>query len=311
MSAAFDAENRSSLPSIPAVRDSSWQVCGRWLTARIAASISPWLGRRFAEAFGILTYHRVAWPVVGSPPPTCNVTPDQFRRQLASLLEQGYEPWALRRVLDHHRQGQPIPRTVFVVTFDDGYKNFYTQAWPVLRELNIPATLFVATAYLDSHDSFPFDTWTAAGSKQVPPETWKPVTWAQCAEMLDDELIEIGSHTHTHRVFRGHREEFCEDLRLSQETLARRLGVHNATFSFPFGICSSELSDVARAAGVSCALTTQRELVTPHRDPFGWGRFGVTQSDTGQTLFANLDGWYRRPELSGTLCDGDDGLSAA
>lgn len=292
MPAAFGAENQPHLPSIPAAPDSSWQLCRRWLAARIATGARSWFGRRFDAAFGILTYHRVARPVGGLPPPTCNVTPAQFRRQLTSLLEQGYEPWPLSRALNHHRQGRPIPRTTFVVTFDDGYANFHSQAWPVLRELQIPATLFLVTAYLDSEGCFPFDTWKAAGSPSAPPDTWQPLTSVQCAEMLDDGLVEIGSHTHTHRVFRDHVAEFCEDLRRSQEVLDRCLGVPDASFSFPFGICSPELMQAARTAGVSCALTTQRELVTPHCDPFGWGRFGVTQSDTGHTLAAKLDGWY-------------------
>ena len=53
---------------------------------------------------------------------------------------------------------------MFAITFDDGFENNYVNAWPVLKELNLPATIFVATKYLDSDVPFPFDDWSAAGS---------------------------------------------------------------------------------------------------------------------------------------------------
>ena len=61
-----------------------------------------------------------------------------------------------------------IPSNVFAVTFDDGYENNYLNALPILRELNVPATIFVATKYLDTDRPFPFDDWSAAGKSGVP-----------------------------------------------------------------------------------------------------------------------------------------------
>src|SRR5262249_14325564 len=101
---------------------------------------------------GILMYHRVA-PLPdgkGVRAPTWNVTPSRLREQLSGLLDRGYRPWPLRQALAHSRQGLPLPSTAFVVTFDDGYESVYRHAWPILRALRIPATVFLATAYLDS-----------------------------------------------------------------------------------------------------------------------------------------------------------------
>lgn len=95
-------------------------------------------------------YHRVTDPVPGKPTPTWNVTPERFQEQIGGLLKRGYEPWPLRYALDHHRKGLPIPRKAFVITFDDGYANVYQHAFPVLKRLKAPATIFLATAYLDS-----------------------------------------------------------------------------------------------------------------------------------------------------------------
>jgi peptidoglycan/xylan/chitin deacetylase (PgdA/CDA1 family) len=178
-----------------------------------------------------------------------------------------------------------------VVTFDDGYEGVYRYAWPILRELKIPATVFLATAYLDREGPFPFDDWPAAGSSTVIPELWRPLRVDQCREMLSDGRIEMGCHTHTHQVFRGRADELSGDLRLSVETLRRQFDLMDATFAFPYGITAPDLSAVARKVGLLCALTTQGALVRTGSDPFTWGRFAVEEVDTAATIAAQLDGW--------------------
>jgi peptidoglycan/xylan/chitin deacetylase (PgdA/CDA1 family) len=256
------------------------------------AGVSAVLGRRLKEAYGILTYHRVAEHPAGVDPPTWNVTPAQFRQQLTELLARGYQPWPLRRVLECARTGQPIPRQTFVVTFDDAYGNVHLRAWPILCELGVPATVFVATAYLDWQRPFPFDDWTGSGLSAVPPESWFPLASTQIREMLGSGLIDLGTHTHTHADFRGRADLLEQELRTSLECLRAQFGLTDATFAFPYGICGPELSAAARRAGVLCALTTLPNLVTPESDPYSLGRFDVGRHDTGSTLAAKLDGWY-------------------
>ena len=255
------------------------------------------LGPRLREAFGILMYHRIAPLAPGVPDPTWNVTPERFRSQLAGLLASGYWAWPLRKVLEFHGRGRPVPRHVFVVTFDDGYDNVFRHAWPVLQELRVPATVFLATACLDSNVPFPCDDWTAAGSDRVPASHWRPLSTAQCRVMSADGLIELGTHTHTHGDFRGRPDELTDDLKTSLHVLRDRFGLTDATFAFPYGtrhlgFSGPELSAAAREAGVLCSLTTEDELVTPQVDPFEWGRFTAEDDDTAATLSAKLDGWY-------------------
>lgn len=265
----------------------------RWFAGRLVVSCDYLFGSRGQNVFGILMYHRVA-PWDGSDPvPSWNVTPSQFRAQLSGLLQRGYEAWPLRRVLAERQKGRPIPRKAFVVTFDDGYENVYTWAWPILRELRIPATVFLATAYLDSACPFPFDDWPLAGSESVSTPLWRPLTTAQCREMLESEIMDLGSHTHTHQVFRGRPETLHADLLTSLVALKRRFGLADATFGFPYGIADSELSAAVRDAGLLCGLTTRGGLVQPHSDPFSWGRFAVEEVDTASTIAAQLDGWGR------------------
>ena len=162
----------------------------------ISRPLSALIGRRPSNAFGILLYHRITSITPNFSEPTINVTPSRLRSQLSGLLARGYQAWPLARVLRHRCAGKIVPRNVFVVTFDDGFANNYTQALPILRDLNVPATIFLATTYLDSEQPFPFDRWEGAGVS-AERQSWQALTTDQCADMLDGGLIEIGAHTHT------------------------------------------------------------------------------------------------------------------
>lgn len=270
---------------------------GKWMAAEMSTVLCRMFGSRAEGRFGILMYHRVSPIPQGLTAPTWNVPPEVFRDQIENLLQRGYQVWPLRKVLKHCQRGQLIPEKVTAVTFDDGYENVYWNAWPVLRELHLPATVFVTTAYLDSCRPFPFDDWGLIHFGRAPAQTWRPLTWAECREMAVSGLIEVGTHSHTHRDFRGKPGAFQQDLRTSIELLKRRLGIQKVTFSFPWGsqhlgFVEGSLLETARKAGVLCALTAESRLVNPNRSPLGWGRLEATETDTGSTLTAKLEGWY-------------------
>lgn len=266
-----------------------------WI-ARAASPLCAW-GPRTPNAFGILMYHRVAPLVRGVSTPTWNVTPGSLRRQLTGLLDLGYEAWPLRRVLEHRTRGLPIPPRVFVVTFDDGHETVRTQALPILREMGVPATVFLATSFLDSGEPYPFDDWSAAGNGDVDPSNWRSMTALQCCELLDSGLVELGAHTHSHEDFRGRTTALRDDLELCLAVLKDRFGVERPTFAFPYGapqagFASAEMISATREAGCVCALTTESVRARGDTSPFGWGRFTAYDSDTPRTLAAKLDGWF-------------------
>jgi peptidoglycan/xylan/chitin deacetylase (PgdA/CDA1 family) len=267
------------------------------------------LGRRAGTQPGIVNYHRVAWLVPGLPAPLHNVTPAVFREQLEGLLSRGFTAWPLERLLEHARRQQPVPPKTFVVTFDDGFETVYTEAWPVLRTLEIPASLFVNTAYLDLPGPFPFDEWGVRYHGRSPAEVYRPLTKDQIREMVESGLVTLGAHTHTHQDFRGRPEEMTADIIRSVEYLQRHFGLTEVTFAFPFGspklgFAGPELVAAARKSGVTCGLTTDPMLVDLKSDPFEWGRFNAFAWDTSASLAAKLNGWYSwAPRLKRYLTD--------
>ena len=270
---------------------------GKRCAGAAGLALNTLLGSRAGEALGIFAYHRIAPDVPGLPKLSINVTPEHFRRQITGLLDRGFNVWPLDKVLQYRARGQVVPAHTIVLTFDDAFESVYLNAWPVLREMKVPATVFISTAFLDSQEPFPFDPWALAHRDQAPAETYRPLRTAQCREMAEDGLIELGSHTHTHGDFRGRPDEFRQDLQTSVEIMRSRFGLRRVPFAFPYGrphrgFAGGRLAAVAARSDVVCSLTTKSRLVDPQSDPFGWGRFNAYDWDTGATLSAKLAGWY-------------------
>ena len=240
--------------------------------------------------FGVLTYHRVA-PVSRFDGTPLNVRPQVFYRQLAGLLRKGFEAWPLRRALAAHEAAQSIPNNAFVVVFDDGYENVYRFAWPILKELSVPATVFVATGYVGSDEPCSFDDWGMA-RRELGPRYWRPLTSEQCCTMYDSGLVDIGTHTHGHFDYRGHPEMLRRDLEQSLGWLHAELGLQDATFSYPYGYHDAAMREVVRELPLLCGLTAECGLVAPESDRYSWRRMGAENWDTANTLAAKLNGWY-------------------
>ncbi len=103
-----------------------------------------------AGQLAVLTYHRVDEPD-GAPllyPGLLSATPSEFEEQMLFVTTR-YRPISLADLLEVRRGRAGLPRRAVLVTFDDAYRDFAEHAWPRLRTLGVPVTLFVATAYPD------------------------------------------------------------------------------------------------------------------------------------------------------------------
>lgn len=276
--------------------ESSVARAGKAAGAQVARVLHAMFGDHARGQAGILCFHRVSNAVDGVAPPL-SVRPERFREQLDGLARRGYHFVPLRLLVELAERGERLPPKSVVVTFDDGYANVRDHAWPVLEDLRIPATIFLASAFIDSGRPFPFDPWAVEAAAGDSASAWMPLTWAGCLEMQGSDLVEFGTHTHTHRNFRRRPAEFEEDLRTSIEVIEGRLGQRPDLFSFPFGgvkrgFAGPDLAVIVDRLGLRCGLTTEIELVGPSVSPFRWGRIEATALDSAGTLAAKLEGWY-------------------
>lgn len=106
-----------------------------------ACGLSYWAAsRRRAESFAVLCYHRV----LERPDPwySFSLTRELFERELA-LLKRFCSVLPLDEIITRLERGHALPPRCVALTFDDGYRDVYTDAWPLLRRYQLPATLFV------------------------------------------------------------------------------------------------------------------------------------------------------------------------
>ena len=91
----------------------------------------------------ILMYHRFSDQPCGG-----RVSRDRFREQVA-YIRRFYKPMTLSQLVQHVFESGDVPKNAIVITVDDGYRDFHDVAWPILKEFNVPATLFVTTGFVN------------------------------------------------------------------------------------------------------------------------------------------------------------------
>src|SRR3984893_3154061 len=140
----------------------------------------------------VLCYHRIGG--CGS----LSKTPDQFRRDL-DYLRQHYDCITLRELCARLKTEVSCRRRAVVVTFDDGYRDNFTAAFPLLKAAKVPATFFVNPGFVGSDRMFPHDNRSAAEAFWrfgLGVDYWK-MSWDDLRE-IQSAGFEIGSHTINH-----------------------------------------------------------------------------------------------------------------
>jgi len=227
-------------------------------------------------AVPILMYHRINVVSADTPRESRGLTvhPHDFARQMGWLHDHGYTSITQRDLWDALLCGRRLPRRPILITFDDGYRDVFFHASPVLRRLGFRATAYVVSGRISAGDPS-FLTW--------------PLLRA-----LERRGIEIGSHTVAHRDLTSLPDAaLLDDLRRSRRTLERRLGHPVPWLAYPFGRNDARVRRQARHAGYLLAVTTQPGALASAREPLALPRLRVLDT-TGVTGLARmLEPWSR------------------
>ncbi|MEN6479615.1 MAG: polysaccharide deacetylase family protein [Anaerolineales bacterium] len=166
----------------------------------------------------ILMYHYISVPPADAGPVRrdLSVTPENLRAHLEMLRAEGYEPISLEQLVLALQVGQPLPVRPVIITFDDGYRDNYTEAFRILREEGMTGTFFLVTKTLDE-------------------ERPEYLSWDMVIEMHEAGM-EIGSHSYEHVDLAGRSEEYLVyQLLGSREAIEQRIGEPVRFFSYPSG----------------------------------------------------------------------------
>ena len=182
------------------------------------------------------------------------VDPAEFERQLEWLVENGWR-FAFLSELDQ-QAGQS--KTV-VLTFDDGYRDNYTAAHPLLLKYGAKATLFLVVDRFDRDWSSTKKAHHDSGELMQEPK----LSDAEVHEMLRSGAWELGAHTLTHALLPDlGDDEKRHEIEGSKAELEATFGTKVSSFAYPFGIFGEDDETLARAVGYRYAVTTEPGIST-------------------------------------------------
>lgn len=234
-----------------------------WLRQALKVPLAAWGGlaqslRPTPPGVVFLIYHSVA----GRLPLELDLPCDVFEWQLERLADQG-AVIAYDEAVDCLSTGRMPPSRRFVLTFDDGYLDFYTHVYPLLERLRLPAILFVTTGFVDDRVAYPL--------MARPDLPAAPVTWPMLAEMAASPWVTLGSHTHTHPLLAGLPPDRLEDeLVRPIRRFEEMLGIRPRHFAYPRAVWQEEVvAQVARYYDTA--------VIGGVGDSAGWDRYRIAR----------------------------------
>lgn len=226
-----------------------------------------WWHSRQGTRAAIILYHRVN--DFSRDPLTASV--EEFAAQMA-VVARWYRPIATHDLVGRLRRGEPIPGTSVAIHFDDCYRDVFTGALPVLRELNIPAAAFVNSGFVGTGRAFAHDTAKS-------PFRFGNFTVEDLRAMLASGF-EIGAHTANHiDLGTCPVAEARVEIAGCVADLERMTGRKITLFSYPFGKernIRRELVAAVSEAGCECMFSAFGGFVDARTDLFDIPRFGVS-----------------------------------
>jgi peptidoglycan/xylan/chitin deacetylase (PgdA/CDA1 family) len=195
------------------------------------------------------------------------ISPALFAKQIAYLHQHSYTPITVTQLVNGLSQtDSALPERAIVLTFDDGFADFFTEALPVLKQYGFVATLYVVTGFVDG---------TSRWLKREGEATRPMLTWDQLAE-ISACGIECGAHSHSHpRLDILSRSETQKEIVQSKKLLEQRLGQAVYSFAYPYGYHTATLRQQIREAGFTSACSVRHDMSLEWYDPFALARLTV------------------------------------
>jgi peptidoglycan/xylan/chitin deacetylase (PgdA/CDA1 family) len=200
------------------------------------------------ERLPILMYHRIA-PLAAPHRNRYTVTPEAFDQQMRLLSESGAYTTCVEDWHNAMRSRQPLPGKAVLLTFDDGYDNFFEFAWPILRNYGLSATVFVVAGRIGQTSDWSDERAALLSSRRI--------------REVSANGIEIGSHTHTHpSLLTISSERIVHECAESRLALEKLLGRPIKSLAYPYGEVDEAAAHLVGACGYEFAFAVGHRLST-------------------------------------------------
>jgi peptidoglycan/xylan/chitin deacetylase (PgdA/CDA1 family) len=224
----------------------------------------------------VLLYHKIDRPAKDSLVRGGFTPPARFEKQLAYLKKQGFVFYTASELIEHYKERGAFPQNGITLTFDDGWKDNYTNAFPILRRLNIKATIFLVPSCIGQTSDKALLKGEGARAH---------LSRKEILEMVEHG-IEFGSHSVNHRwLHQLPVDEMKFEVEESKHQLEDLLQKPCKVFAYPAGYFNDEVRAVVEDAGHVGAFTT---IYGPDErpDPFALNRVEILRRDRFLFQFA-------------------------
>lgn len=224
----------------------------------------------------VLYYHRIAQKeeFVNNLSKHMYVDLDFFDKQI-KFLKKFYNFVSEKNITEALENGLSLPNYSIWITFDDGYKDNYINAYPILKKYNIPATFFVTTGYINQ-------TSMPSGECNEP----YFMSWEELKEVSGNN-IPTGAHTASHRILSGLSDaELEKEIIESKNEIEQRLGRKVISFAYPRGKKSDYIPEkcvpILKKANFKLAVSTIGGFnrIRRNNNCFNFRRIGLSYNDS-------------------------------
>jgi len=231
------------------------------LLKRIIKDILALLPR--SKGASILMYHFIEH---NNDLPLLAVKPEIFKKQMKYLKDNNYQVIKLSNLVNLLKNGEELPKKIVVLTFDDGFKNNYSNAFPILKEYNFPATIFLTVGWVGK------EVITSPGN-------FPALNWNEIEEMHKSGLIDFQPHTMTHpKLDRITLGEIESEIIQSKKIIQERLNKKCFFFAPPKGRYSQEIKEILENEGFEAVLTIKKGFIKKGDNLFNLKRIAVNST---------------------------------
>lgn len=236
----------------------------------------------------VLMYHSVDKCITDTRPYySTEISTTKFEKHLIFLIENKYRVCILKEIKDIlSLVNDDMYKKCVIITFDDGYKNFYDNAYPLLTKYNLPATLFVPSGLIPESGYGQFE-----GAHLM--------NWLQIRECANQQLIDIESHSLMHtRLTELNFDMLKQELSQSKSIIENRIQKEVTSFSYPFRFPDENKSFISllcalyKESGYTISVTTRIGTVHRGDNMYILKRIPVNEYDDLKLFKAKLEGSY-------------------
>jgi peptidoglycan/xylan/chitin deacetylase (PgdA/CDA1 family) len=196
------------------------------------------------------------------------VSPKKFRRQMQYLKEKGYQSMSFSDLINYFNTGNLHIAKPLIITFDDGYRDNYINAFPVLKEFGFKAAFFIVTDFIDDES-----LWNIEDKEKL-------MNWDEIKEMFSSGM-EFGSHTVSHPLLLNYpREKMFNEIGYSKRALEKIVGTEISCFSYPYGKFDDEAKKVVRKCEYQVACSAKMGKVNLRDDIYSLKRILIRGDET-------------------------------